>query len=145
MDSAPGTYILVFRNATEFTVHVGKLGSTTILAGYCAYVGSAFGPGGLNSRVARHSKKNKVHRWHMDYIRDHMQLVEVWYSVDLRKVECLWSDKLYSLGGTCPAYRFGSSDCKCESHFFYFEEAPIFDNFDNIISESLSIEIFDKF
>ena len=80
----------------------------------------------------------------MDYIRGHMNLVEVWYSVDSRKVECLWSDKLHILGGTCPAYKFGSSDCKCESHFFNFEEAPNFDKFNKLVSESLSIEIFDN-
>ena len=143
MDSKSGTYILVFRNAAEFSAQVGKLGSTTISAGYCAYVGSAFGPGGLKSRIARHCKEKKIHKWHIDYIRDYLDLIEVWYTTNPQKVECLWSNKLHSLGGTCPANKLGSSDCKCESHFFHFKTAPGFESFKNMSPEDqlISVEI----
>ena len=143
MNSNQGTYILVFHNATEFTVQVGKLCRATISTGYYGYVGSAFGPSGLKSRVNRHNKKNKVHRWHMDYIRDRIDLISVWYTVDPKEVECSWSNTLNALGGTCPVYGFGSSDCKCESHFFQFEDEPSFRSFRNNVSERLSREMFE--
>tara|TARA_B100000315_G_C14368190_1_gene491699 strand:- start:254 stop:685 length:432 start_codon:yes stop_codon:yes gene_type:complete len=140
MDSTSGTYVLVFHNLTEFTAKVGKLGSITIFAGYCAYIGSAFGPGGLKSRVYRHRKKKRIQKWHIDYVRNHMDLVEVWYSDHPEKLECLWAGKFHSLEGACPINKFGASDCKCESHFFYFESAPNFSYFEDMNSESISRE-----
>jgi len=36
--------------------------------GLYAYVGSAFGPGGLRARISRHWRREKRRHWHIDWI-----------------------------------------------------------------------------
>ena len=59
LPSQPGTYCLVFSSSTSSTVTIGKLGTYKIQPGYYCYIGSAFGRGGLNSRINRHLQINK--------------------------------------------------------------------------------------
>lgn len=54
MTSETGTYALRPRAEEEQTIEVGALGEMSIRPGWYVYVGSAFGPGGLQSRVLRH-------------------------------------------------------------------------------------------
>ena len=48
----PGTYILLLHAALERDVTIGAAGILSLRQGYYAYVGSAFGPGGLYARLA---------------------------------------------------------------------------------------------
>ncbi len=41
-------------------IQIGKLGQFKFKKGYYAYVGSAFGPGGLNSRIKHHIESKKI-------------------------------------------------------------------------------------
>jgi sugar fermentation stimulation protein A len=41
-----------------------------------------------------------------------------------RNLECDLAAELAALGGE-PVPRFGSSDCKCESHLYYFKRPPM--------------------
>ena len=52
----PGTYALLFRAEEDRTVEVGALDSMTVQPGQYVYVGSAFGPGGVQARVRRHAR-----------------------------------------------------------------------------------------
>ena len=90
--------------------------------------------------IGRHKMKNKVHRWHIDCLQDYMDLASIWCSVEAKRVECAWPKTLYTLGGHCPVLGLGSSDCKCESHFFQFESEPNVNAFKLKIKESISIE-----
>ncbi|MDP2647521.1 MAG: DUF123 domain-containing protein, partial [Desulfobacterales bacterium] len=65
----PGTYALLLRCRHEKRLVVGKLGQIQTRKGYYVYAGSAFGPGGVFSRVQRHFRKLKPCRWHLDYLR----------------------------------------------------------------------------
>ena len=55
-------------NFQALEILVGRLGALPVEPGFYVYVGSAFGPGGLERRVGRHATTEKKHRWHIDYL-----------------------------------------------------------------------------
>jgi len=114
-----GTYILLFYNEIQKNITVGKLGTFCIKKGVYMYVGSAFGPGGLKSRISRHAQTNKKLKWHIDYLRNELSLFNVIVSPSQSKLECIWAENLYNLDYSTPFKGFGSSDCKCFSHLFF--------------------------
>lgn len=123
LPSLPGTYVLVFSNAESRTVRVGALGDVCIEPGFLMYVGSAFGPGGLNARISRHARRAKKHHWHIDYLRPYLMLEEAWWNTASSHREHAWAKKL--AGRHEPAHaRFGASDCTCPSHLFISTERP---------------------
>ncbi len=61
---AKGRYALLFELETSVEVEVGALGRLAFPAGHYAYSGSALA--GLRHRLARHSRRSKVLRWHVD-------------------------------------------------------------------------------
>ena len=120
-----GTYILLLKLPEPGTIQVGKFGEFNFPAGYYAYVGSAFGPGGLAGRLSHHFKMSERPHWHIDYLRRHAQIEQVWFEKGEIKQEHEWADTLANLPGSqilVPG--FGCSDCDCQSHLFYFEEMP---------------------
>ncbi len=120
-----GTYALICFLAQVRTIQVGKLGRFQFQRGYYLYIGSAFGPGGIKARVHRHLKKHKKQRWHIDYLRKHAHLDQVWYSKNPTRQECQWSQHFESIPCfSSPVPRFGSSDCHCRSHLFYCQKSP---------------------
>ena len=120
-----GTYALLLLLERKEEIAVGKLGTFTFPAGYYLYVGSALGPGGLEARLARHRRRNKKLRWHIDYLLEHAQLVEVWSVTSPARLECLWARAAQELPGSeilVPG--FGSSECRCSSHLIYLARKP---------------------
>jgi Uri superfamily endonuclease len=83
------------------------------------------GPGGLHSRIRRHLKKNKQKHWHIDYLRNRTEVMEVWYICSQRKLEHEWARRCFN-NSRCqvPLQGFGSSDCTCLSHLFFFQHKP---------------------
>ncbi|WP_267640813.1 GIY-YIG nuclease family protein [Haloarchaeobius amylolyticus] len=114
-DSTGGTYTLLLELARDVTVEVGALGPVALDAGWYAYTGSAFGPGGF-SRVDRHYElatgERDTRHWHVDYLLGHpaVSLRGDVRSVDA-DVECAVARRLDAV---VPG--FGCSDCDCESH-----------------------------
>ena len=115
--SHKGTYVIVLRFDKGRTVEVGKLGPVQFKRGTYAYVGSAFGPGGLKSRIRHHlSPKTKFH-WHLDYLDGVVK--EIWVSEPESRQEHEWALALGTVSsGKIPG--FGCSDCSCDSHLFHF-------------------------
>lgn len=125
METEQGTYILVLRSSDEQTVQVGALGTLTVTPGVYAYVGSAFGPGGVRARVQRHARAGGATYWHVDYLRSVTTVDEVWYTHDSERRECLWVSVLRNgMGASIPITGFGASDCKCPAHLVSFESRP---------------------
>ena len=118
----PGTYAIVMELAKFAEITVGKLGQFEFKPGYYIYVGSAFGPGGLKARVGRHLNKKKKLKWHIDYLREHMDVIDVKFEQTPQNEECQWAVKFSEDGGIFPIKGLGSSDCKCFSHLLYFKE-----------------------
>jgi Uri superfamily endonuclease len=125
-----GTYALVLRLEHSEEITVGKLGTFAFPTGYYLYVGSALGPGGLEARLARHRRRDKKLHWHIDYLLEHAQLVEVWSATSTDRLECLWAQAARQLpGAEIPVPGFGSSDCRCPSHLIYLARKPACEEF----------------
>ena len=139
LETKPGTYILVLKCNSVSTKKIGRLGKLHLSQGYYLYVGSAHGPGGLYSRVKRHLKiSHKKKHWHIDYIRSKMKVIEIWFSYKKEKLEHDWAMELNRLPfSTIPLMGFGSSDCKCQSHLFYFKQKRLFKNVRNHIQAEI--------
>ncbi|RMI13597.1 MAG: GIY-YIG nuclease family protein [Calditrichaeota bacterium] len=117
----PGTYILILHLPEGREIQVGKLGRFTFPRGYYAYVGSAFGPGGLEGRWRHHLRKAARPHWHIDYLRAHAVIEEIWYVAGGPPREHEWAERLRRWPESRPAAPgFGASDCRCAGHLFYF-------------------------
>ncbi len=95
----PGNYALLLSCNQNRPVQIGRLGTLQLQPGTYVYVGSAFGPGGLCSRLA--------HR------QEHL-----WAQLLMR-----------SRGARQPLPGFGASDCSCPTHLFFFVAGPSFVGF----------------
>jgi|SRR5579875_3296417 len=110
-----GSYQLVIKLAAKRRIEVGRLGGFVFPAGYYVYTGSA--KRGLEARIARHLRRVKRLRWHIDYLLQYATVVDVIkYPYGL---ECELNRLLSRQGGEVVVKRFGSSDCGCPTHLLY--------------------------
>lgn len=111
-----GVYIAVFYLPNREHIRVGKLGRFDFAKGVYFYVGSA--QRGLSARIARHSRRDKPHRWHIDYLSCKAKMLGVVVLAGPRKRECRLAEELAGMFELV-APDFGSSDCRCGGHLFY--------------------------
>jgi Uri superfamily endonuclease len=138
MEAHPGTYALILSSEQDRPVMIGKKGEMILYPGYYVYIGSAFGPGGIKARVGHHLRKSDRPHWHLDYLRNETDPVEVWYSLDDEPLECKWADLIKKMSsGMVPLPGFGASDCECDSHLFYFPTKPTFNQFCRNLKDDL--------
>jgi len=138
LSSEKGTYALILKANAKFHCQIGKLGTMTGEAGNYIYVGSAFGSGGIAARLKHHLAIAKKPHWHLDYLRPHLQPGEVWISVSSERLEHRWAEMILDLpGAVIPLNTFGSSDCRCKSHLFYFSKTPTFSDFSSKLRKAL--------
>jgi len=125
MKPGPGTYALILSCPRGKLVQIGKLGSLELRRGFYVYVGSALGPGVVRARVAHHRRVSRRPHWHVDYLRPHTRLERVWYSLGEVRREHHWARVIRALeGASLPIAGFGSSDCRCAAHLFFFAKRP---------------------
>ncbi|MCL4436623.1 MAG: GIY-YIG nuclease family protein [Thaumarchaeota archaeon] len=122
-----GVYTLVLQVKRHLSLSIGSLGRVNLVAGRYLYTGSALGPGGLDSRLARHLRKEKRVFWHIDYLTvdpcvDVSALVR---SDCITRAECRVNKMLQSrLAAECTVPGFGSSDCgECLSHLLLAKDS----------------------
>jgi len=122
--AAPGTYLLVLRCSAARGVRVGRLGTLRLRPGWYVYAGSAFGPGGLRARIQHHMRRAARPHWHIDTLRRFARVESVRYVCDAR-CEHEWAAAIGAMpGGEVAMPGFGSSDCRCPTHLWYFEQEP---------------------
>jgi len=120
-----GTYALIYFTVTQQTIAVGRLGLLHVQPGWWVYIGSAFGPGGIQGRVSRHLSAGPVRHWHIDYFKPAAVIKEVWYNTDSTRQEHEWARIFLGLpGAQIPLKRFGATDCSCPTHLIYFPSKP---------------------
>jgi len=130
MKSEGGTYALILFCPRDQLVQIGKLGPLELRRGFYVYVGSALGPGGVRARIAHHQEVSQRPHWHIDYLRPRVRLERVWHSHDRVRREHGWARIISALrGATVPIAGFGSSDCRCATHLFFFKRRPSFKEF----------------
>lgn len=129
----PGTYVVFFHlPGAAGAVTIGDLGTFDFPAGFYAYLGSAFGPGGVRKRTHRHlTRRSDRPKWNIDHLKPLCTPVAVWWTHDRRKVEFDWARVLGSLpASSFPAPAFGAADNKdAEAHLVRFDRMPSFSLF----------------
>ncbi|MDP6049539.1 MAG: GIY-YIG nuclease family protein [SAR202 cluster bacterium] len=137
-----GSYALIFCCRYSSDVVVGALGRVILEPGWLVYVGSAFGPGGIESRISHHKRPSDNPHWHIDYIKPYVDLVKIFTTT--KRIE----HKLAQILINSPKAKllkrgFGSSDCNCNTHLIHFES---FSSIEGIIkllhSSSLSRQTY---
>jgi Uri superfamily endonuclease len=124
-----GTYTILVNLPEAATVAVGALGEHRFPAGYYAYTGSAFGPGGF-ARVDRHMEiaagDRDARHWHVDYLLgDTPARIETVVRSAEVDIECEVAASIDDVGETVVP-GFGASDCDCQTHLhFTAEKAPL--------------------
>ena len=117
-----GAYITIFEFDKFNDIEAGSLGEIKLRPGFYAYVGSA--ARNLTARVNRHSRRKKAHHWHVDFMCDAAKAV---VSLPVRTqddIECVLASHLSTIA-SFSVDGFGSSDCRCRSHLFYFPTNPL--------------------
>jgi sugar fermentation stimulation protein A len=126
-----GSYLLLIRLDRESTIEVGKLGMQTFATGYYVYAGSAMN--GLRSRVARHLRRKKQQHWHIDYLTAAADAIIPVPIVSSERLECALAQSISALSARTLS-NFGSTDCNCPGHLFYFPGNPLHNhNFINLV------------
>lgn len=117
-----GSYFMLLHLPRAVTIAVGSLGTRTFAAGHYLYVGTA--SRGLNRRMARHCRKKTAVHWHIDHLKGHADRIT---AIPIRSASPLEHELAAAVGKIadgCVA-AFGSSDCDCPSHLFYFTDLPL--------------------
>ncbi|MBN2065180.1 MAG: GIY-YIG nuclease family protein [Candidatus Thermoplasmatota archaeon] len=113
-----GIYTLLTKLDKQQIIGIGKLGKIPFPAGYYAYIGSA--RNGLESRLARHLKKEKTLHWHIDYFLQKAGIETIVYCETERDMECNIASQLSQQ--LKPVPHFGCSDCRCISHLYHHKD-----------------------
>jgi Uri superfamily endonuclease len=138
LPESKGTYVLIAFVARMRRLEIGSLGALDIVPGYYAYVGSAFGAGGLRARIGHHLESTADPHWHIDYLLAVAEPVEVWFARSDQKLEHHWADMLEKAPRfRVPIRRFGSSDYhrSRSSRLFFSKRRPSFNWFRQTVSE----------
>ena len=75
-----GTCVLIAFVPQMHRIEIGQLGEFDVVPGFYAYVGSAFGTGGLCARIVHHLESTAAPHWHIDYLLQVAEPVEIWYT-----------------------------------------------------------------
>jgi Uri superfamily endonuclease len=114
-----GTYILVITLAETQKIKPGKLPEAIYRKGTYLYVGRA--KKGLKARIKRHLRNSKNLHWHVDYLLLKAEIADIWIRPNFFG-ECSTASAIQRfLPSPAASPRgFGSSDCRCPGHLFYF-------------------------
>lgn len=117
------TYLLLIHLVEGVDLKIGNKGYREFKRGYYIYAGSGkrFG----FQRIIRHIKKSKKRKWHIDYLLEKGDIERIWIIFEEKINECKLSELLSLEKGKILMRKFGSSDCKCASHLFYFKKNPL--------------------
>jgi Uri superfamily endonuclease len=130
-----GTYILLINLRKNLNnVRIGKLGKLNFKKGFYCYVGSAVGKNiNLEKRLMRHLSGRKKLRWHIDYLlsKPGVGVEGIVILQSKEKIECLVSRFIENYAESV-VKNFGSTDCGCDSHLYYFEDKKFLLMLDNI-------------
>ena len=118
MLSAPITYQLNILVGHPLRIAIGRFGQFLFPAGRYIYTGSA--KRNIEARIARHLRKEKSLRWHIDYLlsANDVKVVSVKRCTE---EECALNQRGR---GVVVVPGFGASDCRkgCGSHLKYLGE-----------------------
>ncbi|MFP4147273.1 MAG: GIY-YIG nuclease family protein [Halorhodospira sp.] len=112
MSATAATYCLTLFVTEPLCLRVGSLGRVRLPAGWLVYTGSA--RRGMEARIARHLRRAKPLRWHLDYLTRDARVLVIAVTRHTEP-ECQRNQRN---GGQVVVPGFGASDCTagCGSH-----------------------------
>ncbi|MCR4318851.1 MAG: GIY-YIG nuclease family protein [Candidatus Brocadiaceae bacterium] len=120
-----GIYCLTIKLLKKHNIRVGCLGTFRFPRGFYVYVGSA--QNNLEDRIERHLRQDKKMHWHIDYLLHYGQVTCVHTYAGEKHTECMLSQKIRNIKNVQILVNgFGSSDCSCTSHLYFFQDNPDF-------------------
>ncbi|MBI2471886.1 MAG: GIY-YIG nuclease family protein [Planctomycetes bacterium] len=120
-----GIYCLTIKLVKKYNIEIGCLGTFRFPGGFYVYVGSA--QNNLEGRIERHLRQDKKMHWHIDYLLHYGQVTSVHTYTGEKDMECMLSRKIGHIkNAMIPVNNFGSSDCSCASHLYFFQDNPDF-------------------
>ncbi len=122
LPKASGSYCLIAFLPEACTIQFGK-NTAFFPRGWYAYVGSAMK--GLEKRMARHARQEKKKHWHIDFFLEKARVCALLAMPSPRREECEKSKALEKIGGIVVAEKFGSTDCRCKTHLYFFAQPPM--------------------
>jgi sugar fermentation stimulation protein A len=122
-ESGGGNYLIILELPEQTVLEPGALGIINFAPGWYVYAGSA--RKNLSQRINRHLRKTgKEKHWHIDYLTPSAKTIKALPIMSYRNLECDLARSLGELGGRAVP-GFGSSDCRCGSHLYYFTDPPL--------------------
>ncbi len=120
-----GAYALILEIRDRLRIETGIHGKVELEAGHYLYAGRA--SRGLSKRIARHCRKRKTIRWHIDRLTAARaaRVVDILVFPGKPEMECEIIRTCLNHGPfRTPVARFGSSDCteKCPAHLLLLED-----------------------
>lgn len=117
-----GSYLILLHIPRALRVSVGSLGEIPFATGYYLYVGTA--RRALTKRVGRHLRKRTALHWHIDYLKEHADRCT---AIPIRSSTPLEHELAGAVGRIADGCvtAFGSSDCDCPGHLFFFAGNPL--------------------
>ncbi|MGQ3683841.1 MAG: GIY-YIG nuclease family protein [Candidatus Loosdrechtia sp.] len=118
-----GIYNLIIKISQKCIIKIGHLGTYGFSGGFYVYTGSA--QKNLRQRIKRHLKQEKRLHWHIDYLLQYGEIVNIYERAGKKEGECVLSRKIGTIkNAAVPVKGFGSSDCSCITHLYYFRHNP---------------------
>jgi sugar fermentation stimulation protein A len=117
-----GSYLMLLHLPRAVQARVGSLGEMPFAAGYYLYVGTA--RRSLTKRVERHLRKKTALHWHIDYLKGYADKCTAIPIRSSTPLEHELAEAVGRISDKCVT-SFGSSDCDCPGHLFFFAENPL--------------------
>ncbi len=116
LEGKKGAYVLLVLLDKALPVGAGRQKTGHLSPGIHAYVGSAYGPGGLAARIRRHFRADKKVHWHIDRLT--LEASGLAAFIVEHGDECQLARALLETGcAEVTLEGFGSTDClTCSSH-----------------------------
>jgi Uri superfamily endonuclease len=148
--SHKGTYIFFSLLRSTATIRINQSGKThRFQRGWYAYIGSAFGRGGLKSRLNRHYQGHGKGPWQIDFFRQGVHPHgRAWVSYQDRSLEAQWSAVFQLMTGvSVPVTNFGNSDDRgpaalkgvVRTHLFQINRKPKLAEFQSLMDAHFSL------
>ncbi len=121
-DKEKGSYLLLLRLPRRTDLKFGAR-NISFTAGWYVYCGSA--QAGLRGRIGRHLRVSRSGHWHIDGLLAESRVIDAQMrfaaasdeECSLAHEVSLWPEAVSITG-------FGSSDCRCPTHLFFFSARP---------------------
>lgn len=123
LPSSGGAYLIALLLSQPITLQLVKKEPRTLNPAWYIYCGSAYGSGGLASRIKRHFRHRKPIHWHIDRLT--VEASQLWTLCVEQGDECNLTTTLdQSKNFDHPIPGFGSTDCRlCKSHLLMHRAA----------------------